>query len=100
MGKFTYNSGLVVDFDDRLLAHLQVVIATKLRRHESFVFSWRDDDNVGDGRTSIWLDHTIPMVFKYLGGRPPLINRAWVELLSTSANSPAGLTLLPEPADK
>jgi hypothetical protein len=98
MGKLTYDSGLVVDFDDRVLAHLQIVISGKLRRRESFLFSWRDDADIGDGRTAIWLDANIPLVFKYLGGRPPSINRAWLEQLNAAANSPAGLTLSPEPA--
>jgi len=43
MGKLTYDSTLTVDFDDRVLAHLQLVIGAKLRRAESFYFSWRDD---------------------------------------------------------
>ncbi|HET6825291.1 MAG TPA: ATP-dependent DNA ligase [Amnibacterium sp.] len=99
MGKLTYDSTVVVDFDDRLLAHLQMVIATKLRRGESFAFSWRDDAAVGDGRTTIWLHPALPLVFKYFGGKPPAINRAWVEALLQTANSSAGLHIVPEPVD-
>jgi hypothetical protein len=36
MGKFVYDGHIKVDFDDRLLAHLQVTITTKLRRGEPF----------------------------------------------------------------
>ena len=32
MGKLTYDHSLSVDFDDRTLAHLQIVIGMKLRR--------------------------------------------------------------------
>ena len=99
MGKLTYDSTVVVDFDDRLLAHLQMVIATKLRRGESFAFSWRDDAAVGDGRTTIWLHPALPLVFKYFGGKQPAINRAWVEALLQTANSSAGLHVVPEPVD-
>ena len=99
MGKLTYDSTVVVDFDDRLLAHLQMVIATKLRRGESFAFSWRDDVAVGDGRTTIWLHPALPLVFKYFGGKQPAINRAWVEALLQTANSSAGLHVVPEPVD-
>jgi hypothetical protein len=100
MGKLTYGSAvLVIDFDDRLLAHLQMVIATKLRRGESFAFSWRDDAAVGDGRTTIWLHPALPLVFKYSGSRQPAINRAWVEALLQAANSSAGLHVVPEPSD-
>jgi len=99
MGKLTYDSSLVVDFDDRVLAHLQIVIAAKLRRGESFTFSWRDSPDIGDGRTTVWLDSTIPLVFKYLGGRQPVINRVWIEHLTATANSGTGLHLTPEPTE-
>jgi len=38
------------------------------------------------------------MVFKYVGSRQPEINRAWVDALAYTANSPSGLYLVPEPA--
>jgi len=99
VGKFIYSSGTRVDFDDRILAHLQVVISNKLRRGEAFVFTWRDDESIGDGRTSVWLNPSLPMSFKYYGSRPPALNRAWVEALAITANSPHGLYVVPEPAD-
>ena len=34
MGKFIYEGGVRNDFEDRLLAHLQVVVGNKLRRGE------------------------------------------------------------------
>lgn len=99
MGKFIYSSGTRVDFDDRILAHLQVVISNKLRRGEAFVFTWRDDVSIGYGRTSVWLNPALPMSFKYYGSRPPALNRAWVEALAITANSPHGLYVVPEPAE-
>jgi len=98
MGKLTYDASLVIDFDDRTLAHLQIVITAKLRRRESFIFSWKDDADIGDGRTTVWLDPTISLVYKFLGGRPPQINKAWIEALTATANSPGGLHLVKEPA--
>ena len=97
MGKLYYDSTLNTDIDDRTLAHLQVVIGAKLRRGESFYFSWRDDAAIGDGRTTIWLNPTIPLVFKFFGGKAPALNRAWVEELADSANSGPGLQIVPEP---
>ncbi|MCS5714918.1 ATP-dependent DNA ligase [Herbiconiux sp. CPCC 205716] len=97
MGKLTYDSSLTVEFDDRVLAHLSTVITAKLRRGECFSFSWKDDPAAGDGRTSIWLHPTIPIVFKFYGGRAPVLNRAWVEALMLTANSPHGLHLVNEP---
>jgi len=99
MGKFTYQTGARVDFEDRVLAHLQVVISNKLRRGESFLFTWRDDASIGDGRTSVWLNPSVAMSFKYYGSRPPTLNRAWLEALAVAANSPTGLHVVPEPAD-
>ncbi|KTS55178.1 ATP-dependent DNA ligase, partial [Microbacterium testaceum] len=43
MGKFIYEGGVRNEFEDRLLAHLQVVIGNKLRRGEPFYFVWKDD---------------------------------------------------------
>lgn len=97
MGKLTYDAALVADFDDRTLAHLQIVIAAKLRRGEAFAFSWRDDADVGDGRTTIWMHPTISLVYKFLGGRPPEINKRWIDELASTSNSPAGLRITPEP---
>lgn len=97
MGTLSYDVVLNADFDDRILAHLQIVIGAKLRRGESFFFSWKDDNRSGDGRTSIWLQPTIPLSFKYFGSRLPSINRLWIEALMMTANSPNGLHIAAEP---
>ena len=86
MGSLTYHN-TVVTFDDQVLAHLQIIIVNKLRRHESFAMSWRDSEEVGDGRSAIWLDPSIPLYFKFDGSRSPRIDREWIE----SANSSRGL---------
>ena len=97
MGKLTYNSTLAADFDDRVLAHIQVVIGAKLRRGESFYFSWRDEPQSGEGRSTIWLHPAVPLAFKYFGGRAPSLNRSWIEALMVTANSSGGLQIVPEP---
>ncbi|KQX06907.1 MULTISPECIES: DUF7882 family protein [unclassified Leifsonia] len=99
MGRFTYDSTLKVEFEDRALAHLQLVVGAKMRRGESFHFSWRDDTSVGDGRTIVWIHPGANVVYKFFGSRPPAINRAWVEALMTTANSSAGLHMVPEPPE-
>ena len=97
MGTLTYDVVYKVDFEDRALAHLQIVIATKMRRNESFNFSWVKDPSTGSGRTAIWMHPSIPLVYEFQGSRHPAINRAWIDLLMSAANSTAGLVLLPEP---
>ncbi|MCU1405500.1 MAG: ATP-dependent ligase [Glaciihabitans sp.] len=98
MGSLTYDSDLTADFDDRMLAHLQLVIGAKLRRGESFFFCWKNDMPTGGGQTTIWLHPALAMTYTYLGSKMPMINRAWIEALTVSANSPGGLHLLAEPA--
>ena len=97
MGTLTYDSTLSADFDDRTLAHLQIVIGAKLRRNEAFYFSWKDDASIGNGRSVIWVHPTIPISFKFFGSRPPSVNRTLVDELMLSANTPAGLHIVPEP---
>ena len=71
MGKFIYDSMVKVDFEDRLLAHLQLVIGAKLRRGESFHFTWKDDTSIGDGRTVVWIHPRVSLVYKFYGSRQP-----------------------------
>ena len=97
MGTLTYDSRVTASFDDRILAHLQSVIWAKLRRGESVPFTWTDPARSGLGRTSIWLSPNVTLTFEYFGGRQPRLNPSWIEALTKAANSPAGLTLVPEP---
>lgn len=99
MGTMTYDSKLAVSFDDRVLAHLQVVIWSKLRRGENFSFTWTEPSRSGFGRSSIWLAPSISLTFEYFGSRQPRLNPAWVHQLTKSANSPGGLVLTAEPTD-
>lgn len=97
MGTLTYDSKLTATIDDRVLAHLQLVIWAKLRRGETFAFTFTDSEHASLGRTSIWLAPTISLAFQYFGSRPPRINPRWIEELSRSANSGGGLQIVPEP---
>lgn len=99
MGRFIYDGAVKIEFEDRLLAHLQLVIGTKLRRGETFFFTWREDASVGGGRTSVWMRPQASLVYKYYGSRRPSINVAWIEVLAHAANSPTGLYVVPEPAE-
>lgn len=100
MGKFIYGTpAIAVDFDDRVLAHLKVVILSKVRRGESFTFSWEYTAATGSGHSSIWIHPTIPLQFDFLGSREPSLNRAWVEELVKLSNTPSGLRVIPEPSE-
>jgi hypothetical protein len=95
MGTLTYD-GIAVDFDDRLLSHLQIVIINKLRRREGFAMSWRDDPQVGDGRSTIWLDPAIPLYFRFADSSHPTINKEWLTRLADTSNSSTGLVVIDE----
>ncbi|MDO9398100.1 MAG: hypothetical protein Q7T71_16265 [Herbiconiux sp.] len=95
MGFLTYDEHAYT-LDDRLLAHLQMVIGMKLRRGESFFLSWAATPEEGSGRHSIWIDNGVPIRFRFDGSRPPAINREWAEKLALSANTNTGLVITAE----
>jgi hypothetical protein len=98
MGTLLYGSTFSIGLDDRVLAHLQLVIVAKLRRREAFTFTWLNPDS--EQRFTVWLHDSVPLVFKYDGTVMPSINREWLELLTDSASSPQGMRLLDEPSPK
>lgn len=98
MGTFTYGAtNLEVAFDDRLLAHLRAVMATKLRRGECFLFTWTLD--VGDvaSERSVWVHPAIALTFELSSSAARPLNPHWLEDLTRAANSSFGLTPRPEP---
>jgi len=94
VGMLVYNGRMTLHIDDRVLAHLQVVVINKLRRRESFTFTWDD----GAQEAVCWIGPSIPLEFTYSGNRRPLLNREWLELMAMSANANSGLVVMPEPA--
>ena len=85
-----------ITIDDRTLAHLKVVIATKLRRNESFTLSWRHPEGEASGRSTLWLHPSIPLRFVFQEPEPPELSRQWIEDLAHSANSSGGIMLVEE----
>jgi hypothetical protein len=85
------------DFDDRVLLHLQVVISTKLRRHENFFLSWTQPIERGSGRHAIWIDNGVPLHFFFNGSRAASINREWLEQLLLASAQAGGLQIGDEP---
>ena len=96
MGSLLYEADHAAEFDDRTLAHLQAIIVNKLRRRESFAFTWSDDRR----SMTIWLSQNTPVAFVYHGNRRPRLNRAWLEDLALIANSAGGLVVVPEPPER
>ena len=95
MGMLSYGSPPAhIELDDRVLAHLQTVVTSKLRREEKFTLSWQNGDG---GHSTIWLHPSIPLRFDFVCDTSTPLNHAWLEALMVSANSNGGLHIVPEP---
>ena len=96
MGTFRYGSPeQSCTIDDRALAHLQIVIISKLRYGERFAFSCRDE---GSGAsTMFWLSPSIPMWFDVFEPAPIMINPRWLHALERTAGTVQGLHVVDEP---
>ena len=97
MGHLIYDSSLRINFDDRMLAHLQVAFAVKLHSNEGFLFSWRPEREGDGGRGSIWVHPNISILYRFTDRLKPMLNPHWVEALVHAANSAEGMSALPEP---
>lgn len=95
MGKLFYGDA-TYSLEDRVLAHLQLVVSLKLRRGERFFVSWNNPLDEGSGRQALWIDNGLHIAFHYDGSRVPTINREWVERLIASAGTNLGLQLTDE----
>ena len=93
MGFLFYgNTAEPIQIPDRLLAHLKVVVATKLRRSESFTLSWRHTEDIPGGRSTIWLQPSIPLRFVFHSESEALDAELLVRFAQAS-NSSQGLTI-------
>lgn len=99
MGSLYYGDSAPIQIEDRALAHLKVVVATKLRRNESFTLSWTHPEGQPEGRSTIWLHPSIPLRFVFEEPEAPNLSRPWIEALAHSANSSGGITLVGELLD-
>ena len=90
---FYGNTSEPIEMPDRLLAHVKVVITTKLRRRESFTLTWRHAADEAPGRSTIWIQPAIPLRFVFDTAEPEALDSAYLKELANSANSSAGLTI-------
>ena len=81
------------EIDDRTLAHVELVVLAKLRRNESFAFSF---DGPKGGRETIWVNPSATLRFEF-GQIVTEISREWLDELMDSANTTTGLKIVPEP---
>lgn len=93
MGHLFYGSSPEpIGLPDRLLSHVKVVAATKLRRSESFTLSWRHTEG-GAARTTVWLHPSIPLRFVFDSAEPEKLHSPTLKAMADMANSSAGLVV-------
>ncbi|MGF3054974.1 hypothetical protein [Microbacterium sp. YY-01] len=85
-----------IEIEDTALAHLKIVITTKLRRGESFTLSWKHPEDQAGGRSTVWLHPSIPLRFTFDSPENPEISPAWLDELANSAHSTGGIRLVSE----
>ncbi|WP_019179686.1 hypothetical protein [Microbacterium yannicii] len=105
MGHLIYGVAPAIAIDDWALEHLRFVIVTKLRRDESFSFSWENEPDVDGDVTraspgvygTVWISKSSSLYFSFDKPRAHDLNRHWLDALARAANSSSGLRLVPEP---
>lgn len=94
MGTLYYgNTQQPIEIADRVLAHVKVVVATKLRRGESFTLSWRHTDDVPGARSTIWLHPSIPLRFAFGSPEAETLDPVLLRELVNAANSASGMAI-------
>lgn len=93
MGKLRYDgTSDPIPIEDDTLAHLKVVIGTKLRRQESFMMTWRPLS--GDQRRiTVWVHPAIPLQFLFDEAAPAVIQKQRIEELMIALNATGELVI-------
>jgi hypothetical protein len=94
MGRLIYGArGVHIEMDDLLLAHLQVLTISKLRRGEAFSLSWTEEIEGTDAARSIWLHQQVELLWEYDGVRPTKLDPRQLENMATQSASNGGLNV-------
>lgn len=92
MGALYYGSE-PTEIPDRLLAHVKMVVTTKLRRNERFTLSWVSPAGSGGGRTTLWLDPSIPLRFVFDSAELEALDPELLRELARGADSVRGIVI-------
>ena len=94
MGKLYYGTDSEpAELPDRVLAHVKTVVAAKLRRGESFTLSWQHPGAAAGGRSTVWLNPSIPMRFVFSSPEGETLDPEILQRFARAANSSGGLTI-------
>lgn len=89
------HGGTMYEFEDRLLANLQVVVERKLMKMECFFLTWHPQC-FADNEMSVWISPHSPIAFHFSGSREPKISKAWVVALNAISHTSRGLMAISE----
>lgn len=94
MGRLRYDgTSDPIRIEDTTLAHLKIVISTKLRRQESFMMTWRPVGDGPDRRATVWIHPAIPLQFGYDEAEPPTIDATLIAEMMRVLNATGELIL-------
>ncbi len=94
MGRLRYDgTSDPILIEDVTLAHLKIVISTKLRRQESFMMTWKPVDDSIDKRASVWIHPAIPLQFGFTTSDHPEVNPQLVQEMMQTLNATGELVL-------
>ena len=97
MGTLHYGaSRTTIRIDDRTLAHLQVVITTKLRRNEGLLLQWDRGVDQGSGRGAFWINPSTDLIYEYEGSREVALDPAELDKMMADAAGRHGLRIATE----
>ena len=82
-----------IRIDDRILAHLRVVVTAKMRRGEGFLLSWTDSVTIGDGRSSVWLNAGTDLHYKFDGAKEVKLDPALLDQLNVESIQARGIEI-------
>lgn len=94
MGKLIYGAvQREIEIDDVLLAHLEVIVLSRLRRNNAFALRWVEHADAGDTRRTVWVHQASDLYFEYDSPDAPQLDRELLDRLAKAADSNAGINL-------
>lgn len=100
MGKLIYGAfQRQIVIEDRLLAHVEAVVLSRLRRNNAFALRWREKSGNGNGRRTVWIHPSADLYFEYESAEPGEMDRDLLDRLAKAADSNQGINLQFEASD-
>ena len=94
MGRLRYDgTSEPIFIDDETLAHLKVIVGTKLRRQESFMMTWLPREGGDPGRLTVWIHPAIPLQFLFTSPDPQNIQKQRIEEIMHALNATGELVI-------